>query len=457
MPIKDEDRILIVEDDQKLGKFLTEEIQDLGKEVQLAKTVSQAREIILEVYPQLVITDLRLPGEDGFELLKFCRAQLVPPEVVMITAFGEVPQAVKALKLGAADFLTKPIDLEHLHIVVERALRNRKLKDELHRLRDYDKSEELIHGLCAKSRLSIQLVEEIRHISRADGPVLIAGESGVGKELVASAIHQESARSACAFLPVNCASLSENDFESEFFGDSRHRDRPGYFEQAAGGVLFLDEVADLPPGLQAKLLRVLEEPKFRRVGDNQEISADLRIMAATNRDLEREISAGNFREDLFYRLEAFQVYVAPLRDRPEDIEQLALQFVEYFSRKQNKKIIEIDPEAMSILMKYSYPGNVRELKNVMERAVSFAKSKLLPTHLPGRVLENSQNHNRFFSTEDSLPSPLSGGQDSALTLAQLEAKYIEFILRQVDGNKQRAAALLGIGRKTLYRKLKQNS
>lgn len=354
--------IAVVEDDPALNELLVEELEAEGYRVRNFTSV----EDFVADSPRcdVVISDIRLPGESGLSLLSRLTKLQTAPAVLLITAFGTVDQAVEALKQGAADFLTKPLDVEHLLLSVQRILEHRSLKQELKR---YKSEQSGPAGMIGQSPAMRKLFKQIDQIARVDGSVLILGESGTGKELVAKAIHQLSQRAEKPFQAVNCAGIPADLMESEFFGHEAGAftgakgKRSGLLKQVDGGTLLLDEIGEMPVALQAKLLRVLQEGTLRAVGSDQEQSVDVRILAATHQDLESKVSDGSFRQDLFYRLETFSIHVPALRERGEDIERLARHFAD-----------EIDNEALELLYRYSFPGNVRELQNAIERAVAFS-------------------------------------------------------------------------------------
>jgi len=451
-------RILIVEDDQGLAELLKEEVTDIGYRARTAPDAEQAAAVIEKWPPDLVISDLRLPGADGLALLAHTRQVSPIPSFIVITAFGTVTQAVGALRQGADDFLTKPLDLDHLRLSISRVLEQRRLREQLVRYREI-LAEDGFHGLIGGSRPMQRLFSDIRQVARGMGPVLVIGESGVGKELVARAIHQEGTRAKQPFLAVNCAGIPENLLESEFFGHvpgaftGADRARKGLFLEADGGTLMLDEICEMPLPLQAKLLRVLQEGTIRPVGADIERAVDVRILAATNRELEAEVNDGSLREDLFYRLETFILNVPPLREREDDLELLTARFVQRFSVQMDKTIKGLSPESVHCLQAYSFPGNVRELRNAIERAVTFCDGPMIELeHLPPRVRHAfKQSDGPFRDASPVVPSLL--GDDELPPLAELEARYIQHVLASVNGNKRRAATLLGIGRRTLYRRL----
>jgi len=452
------ERVLIVEDDESLAKLLEEEVRESGVGTCAVPDAEQAVKKMRVWTPDLVISDLRLPGSDGFDLLRQSRAMSPIPSFIVITAFGTVAQAVEALRQGADDFLTKPLDLDHLRLSMSRVLEKRRLQQQVVRYQEL-LGEEGFHGLIGRSRPMQRLFSQIRQVARGAGPVLIVGESGVGKELVARAIHRESARADKIFLPVNCAGIPENLLESEFFGHSAgaftgaSRARKGLFLEADGGTLLLDEIVEMPLPLQAKLLRVLQEGTIRAVGTDVERPVDLRILAATNRDLEAEVHGGALREDLYYRLETFTLDVPPLREREDDLELLTGRFLQRFALQMNKQIRGISPEALDRLKRYPFPGNVRELQNAIERAVTFCDEPMVKlNHLPARVCQGPTQSEGLSRNSTELPHDLLGN-GVLPSLAEMETLYVRYVLNQVGGNKRRAAALLGIGRRTLYRRL----
>lgn len=450
------ERVLVVEDDQGLRQLLLDELEDRGLSVQGVPSTEEAVTLLEQWVPDLVVSDLRLPGADGMTLLRHTRTMHIGPAFLVITAFGSVQQAVAALKEGADEFLTKPLDLEHFALTVERLLETRRLRGEVRRFREL-LADERFHGMLGHSRAMRELFDQIRQLARAAGPVLIIGESGTGKELVARAVHAESDRSAGAFLAVNCAGIPAELLESEFFGHAAgaftgaNRARKGLFSQADGGTLFLDEIAEMPLPLQAKLLRVLQEGTFRAVGSDHEQAVDVRIIAASNQPLETAAGRESFREDLFFRLETFTLHVPPLREREEDLDLLAADFVARFAAQANRSILGFSDTALERLRHYPFPGNVRELQNAIERAVTFCHGRFIESeHLPSRI-----THYQDDQSQDASASLLSQLTDGPLlpTLSELEQRYIAHVLSLVDGNKRRAAALLGIGRRTLYRRL----
>jgi DNA-binding NtrC family response regulator len=454
-------RILLVEDDEGLRELIREELEDQGFHVIEAGSAEQAAAHLQKAVPDLVLSDLRLPGADGIALLGQVRRMESPPSFIIVTAFGTVARAVEALRAGADDFLTKPLDLDHLRLSVARTLETRTLKQNLKRYRDLLESD-TFHGMIAQSEGMEQLFDQIRQVAHARGPVLIAGESGTGKELVARAVHEESRRAGKPFIAINCAGIPADLLESEFFGHARGaftgavREREGLFVDAHHGTLFLDEISEMPVELQAKLLRVLEDGRIRPVGGGRQRTVDVRILAATNQNIEAEVRENRFREDLFYRLETFTLRIPPLRDRGDDLELLAGYFLNRDSLRMGKEIEGISARATRQLRAYPFPGNVRELKNAIERAVAFCHTPELELgDLPRRIREHKPVDDPGALPISFIP-PERLQTDPLPTLAEIERLYIRWVLEQVGGNKRRAAPLLGIARRTLYRHLEND-
>lgn len=455
-----EARILIVEDDHGLAELLRDEVADAGMRARHAHTAEDALAIATEWHPDIIVSDLRLPGADGLALLGKVRTEMTEstPDVLIITAFGTVSKAVESLKAGAEDFLTKPLDLDHFRLSLERILEKRRMREQLRRITKLVEADATFCGMYGRSQAMLHLFQQIRQIAKADGPVLIVGESGTGKELVARAVHKESASAAGPFLAVNCAGIPEHLLESEFFGHEAGAftgagsSRQGLFAEAEGGILFLDEISEMSPPLQAKLLRMLQDGRIRPVGSNRERQVNVRIVAATHRDIEEQVRAGDFREDLLYRLETFQLHVPPLREREDDIDLLAGIFLTQYAAAADKRIEGFSPRAHARLRRHSFPGNVRELRNAIERAVVFCHAReIQPEHLPPRIREG--NGNTRASAGSLLQHGLRIGDDSLPTLEEVERRYIRHVMSAVQGNKRSAATILGIGRRTLYRRL----
>ncbi len=384
-------RVLIVEDNETARKqmqIFLETDSDLC--VDTAANGSDALKALTERSYSVIITDLKMPRVDGLQLLEEVQKRRLPADVIITTGFGTIDHAVQAMRLGAADFLTKPIKLEHLRLVVQRSLRERALQDEVAALREKLHEQFKFHDILSKSPRMHDVFELISHVAETISTVLIVGETGTGKELVARAVHDASPRRAAPFVAVNCAALPESLLESELFGHEKGAftsaagQRKGRFELAHGGTIFLDEVSEIPLAMQAKLLRVLQERRFERVGGSQTVEVDVRVVAATNRDLLRLAKEGKFREDLYYRLNVVKIDLPPLHERPEDIALLAEHFVQKFSRP-GASPKQIAPEAMEALLQHRWPGNIRELENAMERACcDLARRRHQGREPPGR-------------------------------------------------------------------------
>ena len=451
------DRALLVEDDRGLRELLADELKDAGLQVVAVDSAEAALDELGRLEPDLIISDLRLPGRDGLALLQEVKTMQQQPTFLIVTAFGTISQAVEALKQGADEFLTKPLDLEHFMLCVNRLLETRRLRGEVQRYRGLV-DQDSFHGLVGHSRSMRTLFEQIQQLGQASGPVLVVGESGTGKELVARAVHDESARADGPFQAVNCAGVPAELLESEFFGHEAGaftgavKAHKGLFDQADGGTLFLDEIGEMPLALQAKLLRVLQDGMIRPVGGNREHKVDVRIVAATNRKLESLIESGDFREDLFYRLETFTLRVPPLRERGDDLELLAAIFLTRYSMQMGREIRGFSSEALATVKNYAFPGNVRELQNAVERAVTFCQGDTIQVdHLPMR-LRGSRRRGIPAEAVDQVLRNVADGPVLP-TLAELEHRYIRYVLDKVGGNKRRAAAMLDVSRRTLYRKL----
>jgi two-component system NtrC family response regulator len=439
-------RILIVDDEASARHALSEILTDEGYQVKMAADGFRAIAAAQEFLPDLVLTDLKMPGMDGMALLG--RLQEVHPEaaVVLMTAFGAVESAVQAMRQGAANYLTKPLNIGELLLVVERALDGASLRRETKDLREklterYDFSN--IVGQSAEMRAVFKSVEQV---AKSRATVLVSGESGTGKELIASALHHNSGRRDRPFVKLHCAALAESLLESELFGHERgsftgaDRRRIGRFESADGGTLFLDEIGEISPAVQVKLLRVLQEHEFERVGGNQTLNVDVRLVVATNRDLKKLVEQGKFREDLYYRLNVISVTLPPLRERKDDIPALAMHFLRRFALENGKPVERIDPDAMRVLRAHQWPGNVRELENVLERAVVLVEGTVVTTrHLPSEFEDPKRD-------DGGIP------RIPGASLADLERYAILHTLEAVGGSTTQAAQILGISvRKVQYR------
>ena len=446
--------ILVIDDDRDLCELLEEDLSRRGHRVWTALNVVAAREVLHQQEIDIVLTDLNMPGISGIDFCAEVHENRPDVPVVIMTAFGSLETAIAALRAGAYDFATKPVDLDLLSISLERALQHRQLQEKVRLLKDQVRRQQPDDELLGDSPALITIKQQISLLADLDTSVLISGESGTGKELVARALHRQSYRSEGPFVAINCAALPENLLESELFGHVRgaftdaRESRKGLFVEASGGTLLLDEVAELPLALQPKLLRVLEDHKVRPLGGTQEIDCNVRVLAASHQPLEDAVNAGKFRSDLFYRLNVIQLELPALRDRGNDILLLAQSFIHQLARRFNKSVTGLAQPAAACLLAYHWPGNVRELRNVIERALVLSHhDQLTVEDLPDQIKHPSGD----------LPLPVSvvdSGQ--ILPLEEMERRYIHQVLDQLEGNRTLAARLLGVDRKTLYRKLKES-
>jgi len=438
-------RILIVDDEIKMARLLEITLKNEGYQVEKAYSSHEALKKIKSKSYDVVVTDLKMPGMDGIELLRIVKKNYPSTQVIMITAFGTIPSAVKAMKEGAFHYLTKPLNLEELKEVLKSALKVKKLEEENILLRQEILGEGEIIG---KSKAIKEVMELVRKVAPEDTTVLLQGETGTGKELVARAIHKLSPRKNGPYVVVNCAAIPENLLESELFGHRKGaftgalKDKKGRIEIADGGTLFLDEIGSLSPSLQAKLLRFLETKEIQPLGSEETLRVNVRVIAATNQDLRKKVEEGNFREDLFYRLNVFPIYIPPLRERKEDIPLLANYFLKIYSKKMNKKIEKIEDGAMELLLKYSWPGNVRELENVIERCVVLADSPIV-----------SKEFLPLITTSQEITGPYQ--ERKKRLLENFEREYFKELLQKHNGIISKVAKEAGIDRKNLYLKLKK--
>ena len=446
-------KILVVDDDASLRKSVPMILGDEGYEVITAENGKQGLGRAREEEPDLILCDIRMPEMTGMEFLEAYQEEGGGALVIVMTAYGSVDLAVEAMKAGAYDYLPKPFGADEVLLTVKKAEEREELRREVGRLRSEVRADRKFGEIVARSPRMVKALEVADKVAGHPSPVLITGASGTGKELVARLIHRESARAEEAFVPVNCGAIPENLLESEFFGyvkgafSGAERDKEGLFEAADGGTLFLDEVGELPQALQVKLLRVLQEGEFRRVGDTRTRSTDVRIVAATNKDLEDAVSEGEFREDLYYRLAVVPIHLPPLRDRSEEIPELVHHLVERHSRRLGVKVEKIEPDAMELLLEYPWPGNVRELENVLERAMVLTEDGTIRVDdLPDSVRE----------PEIELPDKdLEGGDLSVKRRsAELERTLIQKALERTGGNRTKAADLLDLSPRALRYKIK---
>jgi two-component system, NtrC family, nitrogen regulation response regulator NtrX len=441
--------ILIVDDEEMIRQSLGGILADEGLEVLKAGSGEDALKMIEEEMPSLVLLDIWLPGMDGLETLKAIKTDYPAMCVVMMSGHGTIETAVKATKLGAFDFIEKPLSLEKVMLVVNHALDLMRLEEENKLLRQKFPQE---YELTGSSVPIAELKEMIGLVAPTNAWILIMGENGTGKELVARSIHKQSRRVQRPFVEVNCAAIPEDLIESELFGHERGAftgataKKRGKFDMAHEGTIFLDEVADMSLKAQAKILRILQEKKFERVGGNKLIATDVRVLAATNKDLEKEMEEGRFRQDLFYRLNVIPLRIAPLRDRKEDIPLLVNRFLYDFSVKEGEPEKSMTADAVTLLLSHNWPGNVRELKNIIERLVIMSPSQIISTSdIPLLIKENQEN----------LPGVFKSVSDSFREAKMdFEKQYIERKLKENDGNISRTAEAIGLERSNLHRKIK---
>jgi DNA-binding NtrC family response regulator len=440
----------MVDDDAAMCEFLKEELEREGFAVEVANGGRAGLERVKRGGVDLVVSDVRMPDLDGLDLLREVRALDPSLYVIIITGFGSIDTAIRAVKLGAYDFLVKPFEMERLLPTIDKALAERALRSEVVRLREEVSRRDRLDNLIGRSPAMQEVFNLIQRVAGSQLSVLITGDSGTGKELVARAIHAHGPRKARPFVAMNCSAIPETLLESELFGYARgahstaRLDRQGLLVEADGGTLFLDEIAEMPLSLQPKLLRVLQDGEVRPLGTNKVEHVDVRVIAATNRDLAAHLREGHLREDLYYRLNVVQIHLPPLRGRSEDVLPLAEHFLARSAARAGKSLRGFSESAKKIMLAYPFPGNVRELENMVERAVALAEGELIgPDDLPPVMRERR--------SQDRLATAVAQG----LTLDQLEREYIERVLDSEGGNKTRAALRLGLDRKTLYRKLEE--
>ena len=448
--------ILIVDDDAALGEWLAAELTDEHREIIVSTTAEAAWPRVEADEVDIVLTDVHLGGADGLALCERISTHRPGIPVVVITAFGSLETAISAIRVGAYDFITKPFEIERMQMVIDRAIEHRRLTEELSRLKSRSSPVEGRGRMVGDSPSMQSLYSLIDRLSRNSATVLVTGESGTGKELVAKALHTQSDRASRPFIALNCAAMPESLLESELFGHTKgaftgaDKTREGLLVQADGGTLFLDEIGELPPGLQAKLLRVIQERKVRPVGGAREIPFDVRLISATHRDLIADVEAGKFREDLYYRLNVVHLSVPPLRERGSDILMLAHHFLSRYADRYGVNVEGISRPAAERLRAYAWPGNVRELENCIERAVALAMhDQIMVEDLPEAVQAGQR------STASARTSSAPALFEGLPPMAEVERRYIQHVLEHVEGHKSKAASILGLDRKTLYRKLNQ--
>ena len=434
--------VLIVDDEAGIRSFLQKGLDSRFGLIEVAGDVETANELRKRCHFDLIIADIRLPGRSGVEWVTELREQGSTTAVIFITAYADIETAISALRAGAADFIMKPFRMEQIHASVERCMERQQYQRENYVLRREFKNYYDSAGMIGNCELMQSVCEVIKRVAPMSSTVLISGETGTGKELAGRAIHKWSGRSG-SFVPINCGAMSAELLESELFGHARgaftgaHQSREGLFMYANGGTLFLDEIGEMPLSMQTNLLRVMEQHSIRPVGSNKEVPVDVRVVAATNRDLYEEVKNGSFREDLYYRLDVLAIRMPSLKERLEDLPDLVRYFSNILSAEMGVSVPEIDSDELSLLESYAWPGNVRELRNVIERS-------LLLNRRPSECVAGPA----------LIPSNMSGYDRSSLKLEDIEKRHILKVLDDADGNKSSAARILGISRKTLDRKTK---
>jgi two-component system response regulator AtoC len=441
--------LLVVDDDPVTLNLLKEVLTKEGYQVDTALGGEEAISRGMDHFFDLIITDVRMGDKDGMEVLRSFKKISPETAVIMITAFGSIETAIEAIREGAYDYISKPFKLDEIKFTIQRALEQRRLIQENKFYRQELMEKYQFKNVIGRTPQMLQVYKTIAKVADTKSTVLLCGERGTGKELIARSIHYNSQRNHCPFIPVDCASLVETLIESELFGHVRGAftgalsTKKGLFEEADGGTLFLDEVGNLSLSMQSKLLRFLQEHEIKRVGGKESVKVDVRVIAATNQPLEPLVQSGKFREDLFDRLNVVTITIPPLRERKEDIPSLANHFLQKFSEENHKNISHISPEALEILTQYSWPGNVRELEHTIERAVILSIHPIiLPEDLPRKMFEEIKGQ--------EIPIP-----EKPLPLRELEKRYVLKVLQETGGNKKKASEILGIDRATLYRILEK--
>ncbi|MCL5063092.1 MAG: sigma-54 dependent transcriptional regulator [Nitrospiraceae bacterium] len=434
--------ILLIEDEKLMRVTLEDALKSAGYDVVSFETGTGAMDSLMNNPFDVIVTDVRLPDVDGLSILKKI-SSTNDAQVIVMTAFGTIKDAVEAMKLGAFDYITKPFSLDEFLLLIERALDVKRLKDENIRLKKDLSRCYCFPNIIGESHEMKKVYSLVEKVADSDSTVLILGESGTGKELIATTIHYQSKRKDKPLIKVNCAAMPEGLIESELFGHEKGaftgaiKRKPGRFELASGGTIFLDEIGDIPLSTQSKILRVIQERQFERVGGTETLNVDVRIIAATNRNLEEEVKRGNFREDLYYRLNVIPITLPPLRNRKEDIPYLIDFFLDKCKNKLSRNI-SFSKDAIDALLAYDYPGNIRELENIVERCVTLSTSDTIQKDdLPPFIVKKPDN--KYLSLSD--------------IAAEAEKEHIIRILKTTKGNKTRAAEMLGISRKTLWEKM----
>ena len=470
------EKILIIDDERLVRWSLRQKCQEWGYEVVEAPGGTTGVQLAQTESPNLILLDVRMPDLNGIKVLEQIKKSPEAPPVIMITADPQLDDVKNAIKLGAYDFVGKPLDFDELHVTIQNALETTQLRSEVQTLRGEVRRRTGYHEIVAVAAKSIELMNFVQKVASSEATtILIQGESGTGKDLIAKTVHYESSRQNGPFVAINCSAIPETLMEAELFGHERgaftdaKQMKKGLFETAHGGTLFLDEIGELSPLLQAKLLRVLEDQVIRRVGGVRDIQVDVRVVAASNRDLEKAVRDGQFRQDLYYRLAIIAIFIPPLRDRMDDVLPLVDFFIDVYNRKFRKAVKGITPETRRLLLAHNWPGNVRELKNSIERAMILEDEQILrPAYMPFAVGEAARGGLTAFQHSISSPGengdkPLPSGRnlprlyipEGGTSLEEVERAMVELAMRQANGNQTHAARLLDISRDALRYKLKK--
>ncbi|HEY8995565.1 MAG TPA: sigma-54 dependent transcriptional regulator [Lacunisphaera sp.] len=443
--------VLIIDDEKHTREGLQQALQD-HYDVSVAANADEAFNLMDAQEFEVILTDLRMPGKSGLKVIDKALALPHHPAVIMMTAYGSIDSAVEAMKRGAVDFLTKPVQIERLEILIQRALKTKTLEVEVKQLHERLDEKFNVEGIVGHSPKLTEVIDRVKLVAPSKATILIEGETGTGKELIAQAIHQASPRARAPFVPVHCAALPANLLESELFGHERGsftgatERREGRFESADGGTVFLDEIGEIGPEIQVKLLRFLETKSFERVGSTKTMTVDVRLVAATNRNLEQMVKEGKFREDLYFRLNVVRITTPPLRDRAEDIPVLLEHFIKVYSKENGYDPVQVEPGAMRHLQTYPWPGNIRELRNFAENAVVLRR---------GGKLSEFDLEPKFRGESAPPPSMVTPTPANPFSVEDNEKRLLREALMKARGNRTRAATLLGISRRTLHRKIAQ--
>ncbi|MBI2814616.1 MAG: sigma-54-dependent Fis family transcriptional regulator [Opitutae bacterium] len=443
--------VLIVDDEKHTREGLQQALQE-HYDVSVAASADEAFNLMDAQEFEVIITDLRMPGKSGLKVIDKALALANKPAVIMMTAYGSIDSAVEAMKRGAVDFLTKPVQIERLEILIQRALKTKTLEVEVKQLHERLDEKFNVEGIVGHSPKLAEVIERVKLVAPSKATILIEGETGTGKELIAQAIHQASPRARNAFVPVHCAALPAQLLESELFGHERGSftgatdKREGRFEVADGGTVFLDEIGEIGPEIQVKLLRFLETKSFERIGSSKTMTVDVRLVAATNRNLEQMVKEGKFREDLFFRLNVVRITTPPLRERTEDIPVLLEHFIQVYSKENAYEAVTVEPGAMRFLQGYPWPGNIRELRNFAENAVVLRR---------GGKLSEFDLEPKFRGEVAPPPSMVTATPANPYSVEDNEKRLLREALMKARGNRTKAAKLLGLSRRTLHRKIAQ--